>query len=128
MLCQELLDSVGSHQNRWHFDRFWSPVRPGLHDIWQERSHVVALRIAVLPRGRGHEALFDVPPRLRVAFAPVDRDVLAVLCPQRPNRADGRIVPAAPDRQALLASRMRGQPSVGVLRAVLEIAGYANPV
>src|SRR5579863_10088876 len=128
MIRQEFVDVVPGHQNRGNFHRLRRPARPGLYDLRQERDHVAAFGVAVLPGGRGHEPLLDVLQRLRVAVDPVDFHVVAILRSQRPDRPDRRVVPASPDGEVLLAGRMGGEPGVGVLRAVLEIARNADLV
>ncbi len=101
------------------------PVAGGF-DVLEELHHLEALLVAVLPGGRGHVAVLDVLDRLGVAVDAIDPDIVAALLAQRPDRPDGRIVPAAPDGLLAVARRMRRQPGIGVLRAVLEVAGNAD--
>ena len=100
----------------------------GGFDVLEQLHHLVSLGVAVLPGGRRHVAVLDVLDGLRVAVDAVDQDIVAALLAQRADRADGGIVPAAPDRELAVAGGMGGEPGIGVLRAVLEIAGNAHLV
>jgi hypothetical protein len=126
MIRQELVDIVLGHENRRNFHGFRSPARCCLHNLRQERDHVVALGIAVLPGGGRHEPLLDVLERLRVAVDAKDLYVVAILSPERADRSDRGIIPASPDREVLLAGWVRGEPGVGVLGAVFEIGGNTD--
>ena len=103
------------------------PGRAGVFDLLEHLHHVVAFGEAVLPGRRGHEAVLDVLERLRVAVDAID------LARRRgPGARSEPMAPIAGSSQQpqmarfSAAGRMAGQPGIGVLRAVLEIAGDAH--